>query len=173
MAPQAMIPRCRTVGRSTIAAGLDLSPRRRHTRTRRLSLDKQKRDSSENTTLCHSVIHVDLARHHSKRWRLFGGCLAFLIKNLYYEDIAANIPNISDHEAQGIKVYLNQNKAINIYNMYHPSNNKLIDDGKMAQFLIATNDENATNPSGDSYQISSKIKFEIKDKKVEKKGLKD
>ncbi|UYV84894.1 hypothetical protein LAZ67_X003898 [Cordylochernes scorpioides] len=68
-----MIPRCRTVGRSTIAAGLDLSPRRRHTRTRRLSLDKQKRDSSENTTLCHSVIHVDLARHHSKRWRLFGG----------------------------------------------------------------------------------------------------
>ncbi|UYV84203.1 hypothetical protein LAZ67_X001512 [Cordylochernes scorpioides] len=66
-----MIPRCRTVGRSTIAAGLDLSPRRRHTRTRRLSLDKQKRDSSENTTLCHSVIHVDLARHHSKRWRLF------------------------------------------------------------------------------------------------------
>ncbi|UYV66093.1 hypothetical protein LAZ67_4000196 [Cordylochernes scorpioides] len=68
-----MIPRCHTVGRSTIAAGLDLSPRRRHTRTRRLSLDKQKRDSSENTTLCHSVIHVDLARHHSKRWRLFGG----------------------------------------------------------------------------------------------------
>ncbi|UYV79402.1 hypothetical protein LAZ67_17002480 [Cordylochernes scorpioides] len=68
-----MIPRCRTVGRSTIAAGLDLSQRRRHTRTRRLSLDKQKRDSSENTTLCHSVIHVDLARHHSKRWRLFGG----------------------------------------------------------------------------------------------------
>ncbi|UYV66059.1 hypothetical protein LAZ67_3006306 [Cordylochernes scorpioides] len=68
-----MIPRCRTVGRSTIATGLDLSPRRRHTRTRRLSLDKQKRDSSENTTLCHSVIHVDLARHHSKRWRLFGG----------------------------------------------------------------------------------------------------
>ncbi|UYV79637.1 hypothetical protein LAZ67_18000125 [Cordylochernes scorpioides] len=33
----------------------------KYTRTRRLSLDKQKRDSSENTTLCHSVIDVDLA----------------------------------------------------------------------------------------------------------------
>ncbi|UYV82372.1 hypothetical protein LAZ67_21001853 [Cordylochernes scorpioides] len=74
-----MIPRCRTVGRFTIAAGLDLSPRRRHTRTRRLSLDKQKRDSSENTTLCHSVIHVDLARHHSKRWRLFGWRYKWLV----------------------------------------------------------------------------------------------
>ncbi|UYV74162.1 hypothetical protein LAZ67_11002273 [Cordylochernes scorpioides] len=68
------------MGRSTIAAGLDLSPRRRHTRTRRLSLDKQKRDSSENTTLCHSVIHVDLARHHSKRWRLFDINIPFILK---------------------------------------------------------------------------------------------
>ncbi|UYV72197.1 hypothetical protein LAZ67_9002151 [Cordylochernes scorpioides] len=32
-----------------------------------------------------------------------GGGLAFLIKNLYYEDIAINIPNTSDLEAQGIK----------------------------------------------------------------------
>ncbi|UYV80471.1 hypothetical protein LAZ67_19000259, partial [Cordylochernes scorpioides] len=64
-----------------------------------------------------------------------GGGLAFLIKNLYYEDIAINIPNTSDLEAQGIKVYLNQNKTINIFNMYHPPNNKLIDDGTMAQFL--------------------------------------
>ncbi|UYV77142.1 hypothetical protein LAZ67_14003430 [Cordylochernes scorpioides] len=64
-----------------------------------------------------------------------GGGLAFLIKNLYYEDIAINIPNTSDLEAQGIKVYLNQNKTIDIFNMYHPPNNKLIDDGTMAQFL--------------------------------------
>ncbi|UYV77283.1 hypothetical protein LAZ67_15000335 [Cordylochernes scorpioides] len=64
-----------------------------------------------------------------------GGGLAFLIKNLYYEDIAINIPNTSDLEAQGIKVYLNQNKTINIFNMYHPPDNKLIDDGTMAQFL--------------------------------------
>ncbi|UYV65919.1 hypothetical protein LAZ67_3005891 [Cordylochernes scorpioides] len=64
-----------------------------------------------------------------------GGGLAFLIKNLYYEGIAINIPNTSDLEAQGIKVYLNQNKTINIYNMYHPPNNKIIDDGTMAQFL--------------------------------------
>ncbi|UYV79464.1 hypothetical protein LAZ67_17002713 [Cordylochernes scorpioides] len=64
-----------------------------------------------------------------------GGGLAFLIKNLYYENIAINIPNTSDLEAQGIKVYLSQNKTINIFNMYHPPNNKLIDDGTMAQFL--------------------------------------
>ncbi|UYV74971.1 hypothetical protein LAZ67_12001936 [Cordylochernes scorpioides] len=64
-----------------------------------------------------------------------GGGLAFLITNLYYEDIAINIPNTSDLEAQGIKVYLSQNKTINIFNMYHPPNNKLIDDGTMAQFL--------------------------------------
>ncbi|UYV71330.1 hypothetical protein LAZ67_8002666 [Cordylochernes scorpioides] len=64
-----------------------------------------------------------------------GGGLAFLIKNLYYEDIAINIPNTSDLKAQGNKVYLNQNKTINIFNMYHPPNNKLIDDGTMAQFL--------------------------------------
>ncbi|UYV64195.1 hypothetical protein LAZ67_2007019 [Cordylochernes scorpioides] len=64
-----------------------------------------------------------------------GGGLAFLIKNLYYEDIAINIPNTLDLEAQGIKVYLSQNKTINIFNMYHPPNNKLIDDGTMAQFL--------------------------------------
>ncbi|UYV67139.1 hypothetical protein LAZ67_4004049 [Cordylochernes scorpioides] len=64
-----------------------------------------------------------------------GGGLAFLIKNLYYEDIAINIPNTSDLEAQGIKVYLSKNKTINIFNMYHPPNNKLIDDGTMAQFL--------------------------------------
>ncbi|UYV82625.1 hypothetical protein LAZ67_22000235, partial [Cordylochernes scorpioides] len=64
-----------------------------------------------------------------------GGGLAFLIKNLYYEDIAINIPNTSDLEAQGIKVYHSQNKTINIFNMYHPPNNKLIDDGTMAQFL--------------------------------------
>ncbi|UYV81392.1 hypothetical protein LAZ67_20001039, partial [Cordylochernes scorpioides] len=55
--------------------------------------------------------------------------------NLYYEDIAINIPNTSDLEAQGIKVYLSQNKTINIFNMYHPPNNKLIDSGTMAQFL--------------------------------------
>ncbi|UYV83142.1 hypothetical protein LAZ67_22002409 [Cordylochernes scorpioides] len=64
-----------------------------------------------------------------------GGGLAFFIKNLYYEDIAINIPNTSDLEAQGIKVYLSQNKTIDIFNMYHPPNNKLIDDGTMAQFL--------------------------------------
>ncbi|UYV73924.1 hypothetical protein LAZ67_11001462, partial [Cordylochernes scorpioides] len=64
-----------------------------------------------------------------------GGGLAFLIKNLYYEDIDINIPNTSDLEAQGIKVYLSQNKTINIFNMYHPPNNKLIDDGTMGQFL--------------------------------------
>ncbi|UYV77281.1 hypothetical protein LAZ67_15000333, partial [Cordylochernes scorpioides] len=64
-----------------------------------------------------------------------GGGLAFLIKNLYYEDIAITIPNTSDLEAQGIKVYLSQNKTINIFNMYHPPNNKLIDDGTISQFL--------------------------------------
>ncbi|UYV80783.1 hypothetical protein LAZ67_19001725, partial [Cordylochernes scorpioides] len=67
-----------------------------------------------------------------------GGGLAFLINNLYYEGIAINIPNTLDLEAQGIKVYLNQNKAINIYNMYHPLNNTFIDDGTMAQFLTQT-----------------------------------
>ncbi|UYV82775.1 K02A2.6-like [Cordylochernes scorpioides] len=36
----------------------------------------------------------------------------------------------------------------------------------------ATNDKNAANILGNSYQISSKIKFEIKDKKVEKKARK-
>ncbi|UYV71326.1 hypothetical protein LAZ67_11003443 [Cordylochernes scorpioides] len=36
----------------------------------------------------------------------------------------------------------------------------------------ATNDKNAANLLGNSYQISSKIKFEIKDKKVEKKARK-
>ncbi|UYV80245.1 hypothetical protein LAZ67_18002138, partial [Cordylochernes scorpioides] len=64
-----------------------------------------------------------------------GGGLAFLIKNLYYEDIAINIPNTSDLEAQGIKIYLNQNKTINIFNMYHPPNNKLIDDETTLQTL--------------------------------------
>ncbi|UYV68667.1 hypothetical protein LAZ67_6000395 [Cordylochernes scorpioides] len=64
-----------------------------------------------------------------------GRGLAILIKNLYYEDIAVNIPNTLDLETQGIKDYLNQNKAINIYNMYHPPNNTFIDDGTMAQFL--------------------------------------
>ncbi|UYV66770.1 hypothetical protein LAZ67_4002810 [Cordylochernes scorpioides] len=64
-----------------------------------------------------------------------GRGLAFFINNLYYEDIAVNIPNTLDLETQGIKVYLNQNKAINIYNMYHPPNNTFIDDGTMAQFL--------------------------------------
>ncbi|UYV80629.1 hypothetical protein LAZ67_19001115 [Cordylochernes scorpioides] len=68
---------------------------------------------------------------YAVKWR----GLAFLIKNLYYEDIAVNITNTLDLEAQGIKVYLNQNKAINIYNMYHPPNNTFIDDGTMAQFL--------------------------------------
>ncbi|UYV77227.1 hypothetical protein LAZ67_15000176 [Cordylochernes scorpioides] len=63
-----MISRRRAGERSANASGLDLSLRRRHTRTRRLSLEKQERDSSENTTLCHSVIHVDLAQHHSKYW---------------------------------------------------------------------------------------------------------
>ncbi|UYV78301.1 hypothetical protein LAZ67_16000903, partial [Cordylochernes scorpioides] len=36
----------------------------------------------------------------------------------------------------------------------------------------ATNDKNAANLLGNSYQMSSKIKFEIKDKKVEKKARK-
>ncbi|UYV81886.1 hypothetical protein LAZ67_21000036 [Cordylochernes scorpioides] len=45
------------------------------------------------------------------------GGLAFLIKNLYYEDIAVNISNTLDLESQGIKVYLSQNKTINIYNI--------------------------------------------------------
>ncbi|UYV79718.1 hypothetical protein LAZ67_18000422 [Cordylochernes scorpioides] len=84
-----------------------------------------------------------------------GRGLAFLIKNLYYEDIAVNITNTLDLEAQGIKVYLNQNKAINIYNMYHPPNNTFIDDGTMAQFLTDN-----TIIVGNSYQISSKIKVE-------------
>ena len=65
-----MIPRCRAVWRSTVAAGLGLSLRRRQTRIRRLSLLKQKRDSSENTTLCHSVVQLALSRHHCKRRRL-------------------------------------------------------------------------------------------------------
>ncbi|UYV72702.1 hypothetical protein LAZ67_10000355 [Cordylochernes scorpioides] len=64
-----------------------------------------------------------------------GRGLTILIKNLYYEDIAINITNTLDLEAQGIKVCLNQNKAIHIYNMYHPPNNTFIDDGTMAQFL--------------------------------------
>ncbi|UYV63494.1 hypothetical protein LAZ67_2004306 [Cordylochernes scorpioides] len=84
-----------------------------------------------------------------------GRGLAFLINNLYYDDIAINIPNTLDLETQGIKVYLNQNKAIKIYNMYHPPNNTFIDDGTMAQFLT---DNNII--LGNSYQISSKIKVE-------------
>ncbi|GFW43020.1 hypothetical protein TNCV_1474161 [Trichonephila clavipes] len=42
-------------------AGLDLSLRFRHTRTRRLLLDKQKHDSSESTSRCNSIIHIALA----------------------------------------------------------------------------------------------------------------
>ena len=67
------MPRCCSVGHSTVTAGLYLSPRRRHKHMRRLSLNKQKRDSSENTTIRHSVIHIALVRHHSKCLRLCCG----------------------------------------------------------------------------------------------------
>ncbi|UYV76317.1 hypothetical protein LAZ67_14000006, partial [Cordylochernes scorpioides] len=90
-----------------------------------------------------------------------GGGLAFLIKNLYYEDIAINIPNTSDLEAQGIKVYLNQNKTINIFNMYHPPNNKLIDDGTMAQFLTDNTIIVALDISFSSPDIFHKCKSQI------------
>ncbi|KFM67998.1 hypothetical protein X975_07729, partial [Stegodyphus mimosarum] len=40
---------------------------------RRLSLDKQKCDSSENTTFRHSVIHIAPVWHHSKRFCLCCG----------------------------------------------------------------------------------------------------
>ncbi|UYV70912.1 hypothetical protein LAZ67_8001088 [Cordylochernes scorpioides] len=94
-----------------------------------------------------------------------GGGLAFLINNLYYEDIAINIPNTSDLEAQGIKVYLNQNKTINIFNMYHPPNNKLIDDGTMVNFLQTTllfyNTAQALDISFSSPDIFHKCKWQI------------
>lgn len=73
MAPQTMMPHCRAVGRSTIAAGFSLSPRRRHSPKRRLSLKKKKRDSSEKTIPWHSVVHIALTRHHSRGWRLCCG----------------------------------------------------------------------------------------------------
>lgn len=63
----------RTVELSTIAAGLNLSPCRRHTHTRQLALKKQKRDSFENTTLCHSVVHIVLDRQHCRRLCLWCG----------------------------------------------------------------------------------------------------
>ncbi|UYV73432.1 hypothetical protein LAZ67_10003172 [Cordylochernes scorpioides] len=94
--------------------------------TKDLSRDQMKKHL-ENL----SIVGIKTKKDRNKE----GGGLAFLIKNLYYEDIAINIPNTSDLEAQGIKVYLSQNKTINIFNMYHPPNNKLIDDGTMAQFL--------------------------------------
>ncbi|KFM63924.1 hypothetical protein X975_03180, partial [Stegodyphus mimosarum] len=40
---------------------------------RRLSLEKQKRDSSENTTFRHSVIYIAPVRHHYKSWLLCCG----------------------------------------------------------------------------------------------------
>ncbi|UYV72354.1 hypothetical protein LAZ67_9002765 [Cordylochernes scorpioides] len=116
-----------------------------------------------------------------------GRGLAFLINNLYYEDIAVNIPNTLDLETQGIKVYLNQNKAINIYNMekwkqtcenLNPRNpnTKLWNLAKQIDTVQpqtentnmientdgtpATNDKIAANLLGNSYQISSKIKVE-------------
>ncbi|UYV70950.1 hypothetical protein LAZ67_8001211 [Cordylochernes scorpioides] len=48
-----------------------------------------------------------------------GGGLAFLIKNLYYEDIAINIPNTSDLEAQGIKNFKKAN-----WNLYQQNTNE-------------------------------------------------
>ncbi|UYV71858.1 hypothetical protein LAZ67_9000762 [Cordylochernes scorpioides] len=107
--------------------------------------------------------------------------------NLYYEDIAVNIPNTLDLKAQGIKVYLNQNKAINIYNMekwkqtcenLNPRNpnSKLWNLAKQIDRVQpqtektnmikntdgtpATNDKIAANLLGNSYQISSRIKVE-------------
>ncbi|UYV69810.1 hypothetical protein LAZ67_7000834 [Cordylochernes scorpioides] len=61
-------------------------------------------------------LFVDLRKQNCESYH-DGGGLAFLIKNLYYEDIAVNISNTLDLEAQGIKVYLSQNKTINIYNI--------------------------------------------------------
>ncbi|UYV78599.1 hypothetical protein LAZ67_16002109, partial [Cordylochernes scorpioides] len=45
---------------------------------------------------------LTLAQFQRKDRNKEGGGLAFLIKNLYYEDIAINIPNTSDLEAQEI-----------------------------------------------------------------------
>ncbi|UYV70951.1 hypothetical protein LAZ67_8001212 [Cordylochernes scorpioides] len=66
------------------------------------------------TPIPHSMISdVDLHAASADRQNEQGRVqdLVFLIKNLYYEDITINIPNTSDLEAQGIKVYLNQNKC--------------------------------------------------------------
>ncbi|UYV77964.1 hypothetical protein LAZ67_15003052 [Cordylochernes scorpioides] len=70
-----------------------------------------------------------------------GRGLAFLIKNLYYEDIAINIPNTLDLEAQ--EKFWNFKKA----NMISFENTII----KAAKVSI---------PRGNSYQISSKIKVE-------------
>ncbi|UYV81433.1 hypothetical protein LAZ67_20001180, partial [Cordylochernes scorpioides] len=83
-----------------------------------------------------------------------GGGLAFLIKNLYYEDIAINIPHIRPRSPRAKP----QTENTNMINK--------------TDCTPATNDRNAANLLGNSYQISSKIKFEIKDKKVEKKARK-
>ncbi|UYV82170.1 hypothetical protein LAZ67_21001235 [Cordylochernes scorpioides] len=84
------------------------------------------------------MIPVGVRSEDPSVYAVKGRGLAFLIKNLYYKDIAVNITNTLDLEAQGIKVYLNQNKAINIYNIYHPPNNTFIDDVQWLNFLQTT-----------------------------------
>ncbi|GFX97516.1 hypothetical protein TNCV_2840761 [Trichonephila clavipes] len=49
---------------------LDLSPTRHHTRLQRQSLDQQKWDLSENTTLLPSIVRAALVRHHCNRSHL-------------------------------------------------------------------------------------------------------
>ncbi|GFS60975.1 hypothetical protein TNCV_2002901 [Trichonephila clavipes] len=61
---------CRSRTFHKCAVGLNLSPRLRYSSIRRLSLNKQKRESSGNTSLRHSIVHVALAPDHCKRIRL-------------------------------------------------------------------------------------------------------
>ncbi|UYV77647.1 hypothetical protein LAZ67_15001813 [Cordylochernes scorpioides] len=136
------------------------------------------------------VVNNGLLSYYRKDRNKEGGGLAFLIKNLYYEDIAINIPNTSDLEAQEIstktKTSSIKEKVWNFkkanWNLYQQNTNE---DFRKAPTRIKDLEQNwisfkntiikaakVSIPRGNSYQISSKIKFEIKDKKVEKKARK-
>ncbi|UYV80014.1 NDEL1 [Cordylochernes scorpioides] len=74
--------------------------------TSRITLtNKQSRTNSSIETKLNEKYNLKYKNYNilGKDRNKEGGGLAFLIKNLYYEDIAINIPNTSDLEAQAIK----------------------------------------------------------------------
>ncbi|GFT29624.1 PDZ domain-containing protein [Trichonephila clavipes] len=72
--------------------GTYLSSRQRHIRMGRLSFDKQKRDPSENITLCLSVVHVTLALHHCKLSCLCCGIIGSLLHE--YPKLSSNLQEL-------------------------------------------------------------------------------